>query len=77
MEQLVRLHERHVRTPRMIAVLDAYELAFNALLRLAGDLRALEEHRQAAGIDARAHDLFLQAVRHIDAMVQRAAKDEP
>jgi hypothetical protein len=74
-EQLVRAYERHASDPRVRQVMSIYAAAHLALERAAGELTALAEHRMAAGMASRAHDLFLQAVRHLDIIIRRAEDD--
>lgn len=74
-EQLLRLYERHMREPDVCAVIAAYEAAYLAVRECGAKLRSMGESRMSTGVDARAADLLRQAIRHVDAMCQRAENE--
>jgi|SoimicMinimDraft_4_1059732.scaffolds.fasta_scaffold01442_5 hypothetical protein len=71
-EQLTRAYERHSADAHVREVMSVYAAAHLALERAAAALVALGEHRMAHAIGSRAHDLFLQAIRHLDIIIRRA-----
>jgi hypothetical protein len=76
-EQLTRAYERHSSNPHVRNVMSVYADAHLALERSAARLISFGEHRMAHALASRAHDLFLQAIRHLDIIIRRAEDESP
>jgi hypothetical protein len=74
-EQLARAYELHSNDFRVRRIMAVYADAHLALERAAAALTDLGERRMAQALASRAHDLFLQALRHMDIIIRRAEDD--